>query len=289
VIASAWGLGAAGAEESPYDLGTAEEAAPQLYDEASSSAGIAVAGRGGAGPEIGDKAGNVAAWLRLATMPISETGLTREAVTELLLGDEAARPGAFCFRPSSKGNNTVVLCVMIQARDAAKGVLGSTANIRLVSAGGGSSSVSVHDLTPKPIEFAGMAAVLAHFADPTSEPQNSSAITTCIKAPAGLVAGASAIGSFTSGAGADGVYGEICFVHSPTDSHAVSLCLVARALSNRLACGFPLLGCSCAQATTSACHHTSMGPTMHITCCGPAFLASCSLWIRVTVSSGSKN
>jgi hypothetical protein len=248
VIASAWGLGAAGAEESPYDLRTAEEAAPQLYDEASSSA--VIAGAGGTDPQIGDKAGNVAAWLRLATMPISETGLTREAVTELLLGDEAARPGAFCFRPSSKGNNTVVLCVMIQARDAAKGVLGSTANIRLVSAGGGSSTVSVHDLTPKPIEFAGMAAVLAHFADPTSEPQNSSAITTCIKAPAGLVAGASAIGSFTSGAGADGVYGEICFVRSPTDSHAVYLCLVARALSNRLACGFPLLGCSCALQPT---------------------------------------
>jgi hypothetical protein len=73
VIASAWGLGAAGAEESPYDPRTAEEAAPQLYDEEASSSAV-IAGGGGAGPPIGDKAGNVAAWLRLATIPILETG-----------------------------------------------------------------------------------------------------------------------------------------------------------------------------------------------------------------------
>jgi hypothetical protein len=178
-------------------------------------------------------------------------------VTELLLGDGAAQPGVFCFRSSSKGNNAMVLCVMIQARTLQRACL--TANIRLVSAGGGSSSVSVHDLTPNPIEFAGMVAVLAHFADPTSEPQNSSAITTCIKAPAGLVAGASAIGSYTSGAGANGVYGEICFVHSPTDSHAVSLCLVARALERQL----PRVAM------------TTWGT--HIACCGPAF--SCHLLV----------
>ena len=47
--------------------------------------------------------------------------------------------------------------VLIEPRDVAKGVLGSTANIRLVSADSSSSAkVHVHDLAPTPIEFAGM-------------------------------------------------------------------------------------------------------------------------------------
>ena len=46
-------------------------------------------------------------------MPVAETGLTRDVVNELLLANPAATPGFFCFRPSSKGKNTVVLCVSV--------------------------------------------------------------------------------------------------------------------------------------------------------------------------------
>ena len=58
-------------------------------------------------------------------MPVAETGLTRDVVNELLLANPAATPGFFCFRPSSKGKNTVVLCVSVADLFADLGILES--------------------------------------------------------------------------------------------------------------------------------------------------------------------
>ena len=57
-------------------------------------------------------------WLRLAAMPTAATGLTREGTARMLKA-AAGGPGTFCFRPSSKDANTIVLCVLVDNNNVA--------------------------------------------------------------------------------------------------------------------------------------------------------------------------
>ena len=108
-------------------------------------------------------------WLRLAAMPTATTGLTREGTSRMLKA-AASGPGTFCFRPSSKGANTVVLCVLIDNDN--------VANLRMKTADTG--KVAVYDLTPSPINFKDFDHALAHFADVSSTPNNSVPISECM-------------------------------------------------------------------------------------------------------------
>ncbi len=181
--AAAWGLAAFGGD-TVYD----QAAASPTYDVAAS------------GPQQVDL---IAAWLRLAIMPAEETGLTRDVVTDMLLGSAGAAAGLYCLRPSSSGPSTIVLCVVIEPRAPERGQLGSTASIRLVHSGGSGSVVLVHDLTPEPVEFASIDDVLAHFENGSTQPVLPVPLTECLVAPSALVHSAAAISAIR----ADGVYG----------------------------------------------------------------------------------
>jgi len=108
-------------------------------------------------------------WLQLAKMPTADTGLTREGASRMLMAS-ASGPGTFCFRPSSKDPNTVVLCVLIDNEN--------VANLRMKTADTG--QVAVYDLTAKPVEFKDFDSALAHFADPNASPNNSVPISECM-------------------------------------------------------------------------------------------------------------
>jgi len=108
-------------------------------------------------------------WLQLAKMPTADTGLTREGASRMLMAS-ASGPGTFCFRPSSKDPNTVVLCVLIDNEN--------VANLRMKTADTG--QVAVYDLTAKPVEFKDFDSALAHFADPNATPNNSVPISECM-------------------------------------------------------------------------------------------------------------
>jgi hypothetical protein len=158
------------------------------------------------------------------------------------------------------GNNTVVLCVMIQAGDIAKGVLGSTANIRFILAGGGSSSVSVHDRPRTRLSLQGW----------TPCPLCQSNIRAAYQLSHHyLHQGAGWFGRWCVGDRIIHLWGR--------SRRRVRRCRF-RALSNRLACDFPLRGYSCAQATAMTARD------LHVLCCGQAL--SCHLLVVHSPLSG---
>ena len=93
-----------------------------------------------------------------------------------LLLDSGVGVGGYCFRPSSKGPSTVVLCVLITLEPV------QVANIRLESYPCG--QVHAHDLADEPIIFDSMGSVLAHFRDPHAQPNNQVPLGTCPTTPA---------------------------------------------------------------------------------------------------------
>ena len=99
--------------------------------------------------------------------------LTRASAKQLLM-DAGAEIGSWCFRPSSKGTSTVVLCILITARN-------NVANLRIETKRGG--KVDVYDLGSTPISFPSMRTALDHFADPDAEPNNTVPLGNCIALP----------------------------------------------------------------------------------------------------------
>jgi len=130
-----------------------------LYDEA---------GAGSAGAPSdglhGFDAHRLNLWLAFARRPAAETNFSRTDANALLQASPLGE-GAFCFRPSSQGGATVVLCVLVE---------GKVANLRIDTASDG--SVTVKDLASEPIYFQSMDHALAHFADPDAKPNNSAAL-----------------------------------------------------------------------------------------------------------------
>ena len=113
------------------------------------------------------------AWLAFANRPAAETGFTR-ATANTLLHASPIGTGAFCFRPSSQGGATVVLCVRVEGKDA---------SLRIDTATNG--AVNVKDLASEPISFESMDHALAHFADPDAKPSIAAPLVELAALPAG--------------------------------------------------------------------------------------------------------
>jgi hypothetical protein len=115
----------------------------------------------------------LSAWLAYAGRPVADTNFDRAATAALLHGSNIG-PGAFCFRPSSKGGGGMVLCVKIDDT--------RISNMRIEPVRG--TAVNVLDLAPLPIEFPSVDHALAHFADLNNQPNNSIALVESASLPA---------------------------------------------------------------------------------------------------------
>ena len=178
----------AGASGAVYDsagaigshAGFSGAAAPVLYDEAGRGDTALYDEAGGSGDPFALHSFNVGrldAWLTFANRPAAETGFTRATANTLLHASPIGQ-GAFCFRPSSQGGATVVLCVLVE---------GKVANLRIDTASNG--AVKVKDLASEPISFKSMDHALAHFADPDAKPNNSAPLVESAALPAGATDG----------------------------------------------------------------------------------------------------
>ena len=106
-------------------------------------------------------------WIQLATLPESSSGLNGRTCKQHLLACGTG-PGTYCFRPSSKSANTVVVCVLVDSA--------SVAHIRIQCNDDG--SVHVFDLAETPIKFPSFDAALKHLED-----HNTVRISDCMEIP----------------------------------------------------------------------------------------------------------